>query len=100
MPLNHSPPNKSKSDLDIPSSANECTPDKLNITTRNKRPRMEFSPQQMTDFEVFKNEMRNMVTSMFTEMLSAQKATLGLLSEDIKVIKSQNDNIQKTNKEI
>lgn len=113
MPLKRTPPpkgassvpgrfttlNKAKSDLDIPGPSETASPlsnSELSlITLRSKRPRSELSPP-MNTMEEFKAEMRAMMESL----LSEQSAILCRLSEDVSAIKTINENIQKSNKEI
>ncbi|XP_026330033.1 uncharacterized protein LOC113237639 [Hyposmocoma kahamanoa] len=113
MPLKRTPPqnaaqpdfgnaillSRAKSDLDISGPTETPSPvsnrDFSLITVRSKRPRSEVSPPSTT-MEEFKTEMRNMMKSLISE----QSAMLCRLSEDVSAIKIQNENIQKSNKEI
>lgn len=113
MPLKRTPPptptlrelgnsstlTRAKSDQDIPGPA--VTPPTVSnseislVTLRSKRPRTEVSPSS-TSLEDFKAEMRDMMKSLISE----QSTMLCRLTEDVSAIKIQNDNIQKSSKEI
>lgn len=113
MPLKRTPPpraalsnpgnpivlSKAKSDQDISGPTETSSPISNRefslVTQRSKRPRSEVSPPSTT-MEEFKAEMRDMIISLISE----QSASLCRLTEDVSTIKLQNENIQKSNKDI
>lgn len=69
--------------------------EKSNITTRSKRFKPNFSPEQSSD-ESFENKIMNMLTQWKNE----QDAILNKITTDINEVKTQNKSIQKSNIEI
>lgn len=85
-------PYATQSETDIPATMDENI---LNITTRYKRQKMDYSPP-MSELCKFQAEMRE----MFQTLQANQCAMFNKLSNEISAIKLQNDTIRQSNLEI
>ncbi|CAB3249030.1 unnamed protein product [Arctia plantaginis] len=85
-----------------------CEPEFVNATIRSKRPRLNESPSSQSQLEDFKQELKCEITDMLSSwkdtnvlnLIAEQSGLINKLIADMAELKSQNSQIQKTNKDI
>ncbi|KAJ8704332.1 hypothetical protein PYW08_013056 [Mythimna loreyi] len=100
---------QTRSEPDITQALND--PEFVNINSRNKRPRLNESPREQSQFERFKQEFKSEIKEMLMawkteqdanalKQTEAQRELITKLRTDMSELKLQNIQIQNTNSEI